>query len=134
MQTTLNGTLNRVYDRLPEPLKVAQNAINLPEVQEMMKKLATYNLGVFMPHQHNEQSGDFEELPVGVVQMENDLKISFLSTAASEAVKSLPVGWIWQKNGIKASATCIAKCTLTVTPGGKEFHVDEHKGGGHPYP
>jgi hypothetical protein len=37
---------------LPKELRTAQEAIQLPEVQEMMRKLSVYNLGVFMPHMH----------------------------------------------------------------------------------
>jgi hypothetical protein len=37
---------------LPEELAIAQRAINLPEVQEIMRKLSAYNLGIYMPHKH----------------------------------------------------------------------------------
>jgi len=122
--------VSKMLERLPSQLKTAQEAIALPEVQEMIEKLAAYNLGVFMPHQHNELNGDFEVLPEGLVQIENDLQVSFLPASAANELTAIPVGWIWRKDGVRASAECVAKCTLTITPGGNPFHIDNHKGGG----
>lgn len=35
---------------LPQALKTAQEAIHLPEIQEMLRRLSEYKLGIFMPH------------------------------------------------------------------------------------
>ncbi|MCG9893611.1 MAG: hypothetical protein MH252_21380 [Thermosynechococcaceae cyanobacterium MS004] len=56
---------------------LAQESIDLPEVQEMLRKLSKYNPGVSMLHMHNGETGDFQPLPKELVQVEADLKVSF---------------------------------------------------------
>ena len=34
---------------LPQALRIAQEAIHLPEVQEMLRRQSEYKLGIFMP-------------------------------------------------------------------------------------
>ncbi len=65
---------------LPQVLKTAQEAIHLPEVQEMLRRLAEYELGIFMPHRHDEQTGEFQPLPAEVTQVESGLEVSFQPT------------------------------------------------------
>ncbi len=48
---------------LPPALRTGQAAIHLPEVQAMLRRLATYELGIFMPHRRDERTGEFEPLP-----------------------------------------------------------------------
>jgi hypothetical protein len=48
---------------LPPALRTAQAAIHLPEVQEMLRRLSEYKLGIFMPHMHDRQTGEFQPLP-----------------------------------------------------------------------
>ena len=117
---------NRVIDRLPDALKKAQNAIQNPEIQDAMKLLAKYNLGVFMPHKHNEENGDFEILPQNIVQCEDDLQVSFLSRNDAEKLNTIPVGWMWQGEGVSASAVCVSMCSVVEAPRGKEFHRKDH--------
>lgn len=62
---------------LPKELQIAQNAIDLPEVKEMLKKLSQYNLGIYMPHMHDEETGAFHPLPPGITQVEDGLEVSF---------------------------------------------------------
>lgn len=62
---------------LPQALRTAQEAIHLPEVQEMLRRLSEYKLGVFMPHMHDEHTGEFQALPDEVTQLESGLKVSF---------------------------------------------------------
>ena len=117
-----------VLENLPAQLKVAQESINNPDVQEMIKKLATFNLGVFMPHQHNQESGNFEVLEDGMMQMENDLQVSFLSKKEANPNTYLPVGWVWQNNGLTESATCTFGCNLVTSPTtGAVVHIKQHK-------
>ena len=59
-QTTLTKDAEGL---LPESMRRAQEAINLPEVQDMVRALSEYGLGVFMPHMHNDDTGGFEPLP-----------------------------------------------------------------------
>lgn len=44
----------------------------------MLKKLSQHNLGIYMPHMHDEESGDFKLLPPGITQVEDGLVVSFL--------------------------------------------------------
>jgi hypothetical protein len=60
---------SRVEDRLPGEMRVAQEAINLPRVQQIMEELSQYNLGICIPHIHQDVTGDFAPLPDGVVQV-----------------------------------------------------------------
>lgn len=117
-----------VLDMLPEQLKIAQESIHLPEVEEMMKKLAKYNLGVFMPHQHNLKSGEFEVLEDGMVQVEDDLQISFLAKNESSQFQGIPVGWVWKESGITSASECVFKCRLETSPTtGGLVHIKNHK-------
>ena len=93
---------------LPPALRTAQEAINLPEVQEMLRKLAGHGLGIFMPHMHDEQTGEFQPLPDEFMQVESGLEVSFRSTEEVEnhADRFLPVGWVWRGEASTPSAVC----------------------------
>lgn len=93
---------------LPPALKVAQDAIHFPEVQEMLRKLSGYGLGIFMPHRHDEQTGEFQPLPDQFVQVESGLAVSFQATEeiAGQPDRFLPVGWFWRSGSSTASAVC----------------------------
>ena len=93
---------------LPPESRTAQSAINLPEVQEMLRKLAEHNLGIFMPHMHDEETGQFQILPDESIQVESGLEVSFHS--AEEIVRQpdrfLPVGWLWRAGAPSPVAVC----------------------------
>ena len=93
---------------LPPALKVAQDAIHFPQVQEMLRKLSGYGLGIFMPHSHDEQTGAFQPLPDQFVQVESGLEVSFQATEeiAGQQGRFLPVGWFWRSGSSTASAVC----------------------------
>jgi hypothetical protein len=93
---------------LPQTLKTAQDAIHLPAVQEMMRKLSEYQLGVFMPHAHDEKTGEFRPLPDGVMQVESGLEVSFRASdeIANQADHFLPVGWCWRAGASSPTAVC----------------------------
>jgi hypothetical protein len=94
--------------RLPPALRTAQQAIHLPEIQEMLRRLAEFKLGVFMPHMHDEGTGEFQPLPDQVMQVESGLEVSFQATEeiAKQADRFLPVGWIWRAGASAPSAVC----------------------------
>ena len=118
---------NPMLQNLPPQLKIAQEAINNPEVQEMIKKLAQFNLGVFMPHQHNQTTGDFEVLEDGMMQMENDLEVSFVPINNTAPNTFLPVGWVWKFDGLSESAACTFGCNLVTSPTtGGLVHIKKH--------
>ena len=93
---------------LPEAMRTAQEAIHLPEVQAMLRRLSEYKLGIFMPHMHDEQTGQFQPLPDEVVQVESGLEVSFQSTdaIANQTDRFLPVGWFWRAGASAPSAVC----------------------------
>ena len=93
---------------LPQVLRTAQAAIQLPEVQEMLRRLSEYQLGIFMPHMHNEQTGEFQPLPDDVTQVESGLAVSFQPTSdiANQSDRFLAVGWLWRAGAATTSAAC----------------------------
>ena len=105
---TTNVANNSGLPKLPEQLAIAQNAIHLPEVQEMMRKLSAYNLGVYMPHMHDEQTGAFQLLPEKMTQVEDNLRVSFQSEDPPEK-SYVPVAWFW-RDGITPGSKCAAVC------------------------
>jgi hypothetical protein len=105
---TFEATNDNGLPKLPEQLAIAQRAIHLPEVQEMMRKLSEYHLGVYMPHMHDEKTGAFQLLPDGVMQVEDNLKVSFHSVDPPEN-SYVPVAWFW-RDGLTAGSTCKAIC------------------------
>jgi hypothetical protein len=105
--TTATISAGRTYG-LPLALSIAQKAIHLPEVQAMLRRLSEYNLGIFMPHRHDEQTGDFQPLPVELTQVEAGLEVSFHPTAriAGQPDHFLPVGWCWRGGASTPISVC----------------------------
>ena len=93
---------------LPQSLSTAQAAIHLPEVQAMLRRLAEYELGIFMPHMHGEQAGGFQPLPADLMQVESGLAVSFRPTGeiANQPYRFLPVGWFWRAGAAAPVAAC----------------------------
>lgn len=96
----------------PPAMKTAQDAIHLPEVQAMLRRLSDFQLGVFMPHHHDEQTGDFRPLPDDIIQVESGLQVSFQAAdaVARQAARFLPVGWMWRAGTVAAVAACEMVC------------------------
>ena len=93
---------------LPAGLATAQAAIQLPEVQDMLRRLAEFQLGIFMPHMHDESTGEFQRLDDDLIQMESGLEVSFRPTVDIEIEpdRFLPVGWCWRAGAAAAVAAC----------------------------
>ena len=93
---------------LPPGLRTAQEAIELPEVQQMLRRLSELKLGIFMPHMHDEQTGEFQPLPDDVVQVESGLEVSFqpMGVIAKQTERFLPVGWLWRDGALVQVAAC----------------------------
>ena len=107
----------------PQALRSAQEAIHLPEVQEMLRKLSEYRLGIFMPHMHDEQTGEFQPLPDDFTQVESGLEVSFQATQeiANQTDRFLPVGWFWRAGAATPSAVC--EMVWEERPGDTERYV-----------
>ena len=105
--TVANVSLGSVCG-LPQSLKTAQAAIHFPEVQEMLRRLSEYKLGIFMPHMHDEHTGEFQPLPDEVMQVESGLKVSFLPVEeiANQTDRFLPVAWLWRAGASTPVAAC----------------------------
>ncbi|KAB8318307.1 hypothetical protein SD81_016850 [Tolypothrix campylonemoides VB511288] len=87
--------------------QVAQSAISNPDVQEMVKKLSEYGLGICMPHMHD-STGNFAPLPPGIVSFESDLQVSFHK--ACEVSDSPAVAWRWDDD--KQTVVPCSKCDV----------------------
>ena len=111
---------------LPPALISAQEALNLPEVQDMLKKLSEFQLGIFMPHMHDEKTGAFQLLGDDVVQVESGLEVSFKTAKeiANQRDSFLPVGWFWRADQSTPVSVCEMVSKESVMDG--ELHAD-HK-------
>ena len=105
--TTARVSSTRAYG-LPPALKTAQAAMQLPEVQGMLRRLSAYQLGIFMPHQHDDGTGEFQSLPDEVMQVESGRAVSFerLDEIARRTESFLPVGWRWHAGSVSVAAAC----------------------------
>ncbi len=111
---------------LPPGLKAAQEAIQLPEVQQMLRRLSAHQLGIFMPHMHDQQTGAFELLPEHLMQVESGLEVSFqpMQEIAGQTDRFLPVGWLWRDG----ASTPVAACEMVSGDGpGDEGRYVKHK-------
>lgn len=100
LQTTAPSTFAK------REMVIAQQAIQLPEVQAMIRELAKYNLGVNIPHSHDHE-GNFLALPPGMAQVERDGKdVTFESVDSVSRLN--PVGWRWVdgQDGVGAVQFC----------------------------
>ena len=98
------------YRGWPEPLARAQQSMHLPEVQEMLKRLSAYNLGICMPHMHDDATGSFAVLPDDVVQVEDEMKVTFRARAGDAGKEFIPVGWSWRADAHTLDEMCVMKC------------------------
>jgi len=89
-------------------MRTAQAAIDLPEVQDLLRRLSEYNLGIFMPHMHDERTGEFQPLPDDVIQVESGLEVSFhrANDIAHQHGRFLPVPWLWRAGASTPAAAC----------------------------
>jgi hypothetical protein len=112
---------------LPPALRTAQAAIQLPEVQEMLRRLSAHGLGIFMPHIHDENSGEFQPLPDQLMQVEAGLEVSFQPAAeiTKHAGRFLPVAWVW-RDGISMPSSVCEMVQDEEAPDGEEPPV-KHK-------
>ena len=93
--------VDRTNFPLPEwvrfPIIQAPLLFGFADVQIAFGKLdrSQPNLGIFMPHMHDEQTGELQPLPDNVMQVEPGLEVSFQPTAeiANQTYRFLPVGW-----------------------------------------
>lgn len=118
-------TANMVASKMkmaPEISKAMQ-AIELPEVRDMLRRLAEYNLGVCIPHMHRTDL-DFDMLPSDTVQVEEDGHVSWLARVDLDPDRgSIPVAWRWTSNGAVNDVECIQTCSPNEKKGHKKGHL-----------
>ena len=105
--TTTNGS-QPSFLGLPPAVRRAQTAMQRPEVQAMLRRLSEFDLGIFMPHRHDEQTGDFQQLSDDVLQVESGCKVSFRNRdeIANQTDRFLPVAWRWRDGGPATASAC----------------------------
>jgi hypothetical protein len=85
-------------------IRGAVQSVNLPEVQEIMKRLSDFGLGIMVPHAHADDNS-FIPLDKDMVQVEDDHQVSFRHKDA--VTKDFtPVGWRWD-----SETQVVALCT-----------------------
>jgi hypothetical protein len=89
-------------------------AVESPEVQELIKQLSKHGLAVALPHTHG-NNGSFLPLPHDQVVFESDLQVSFLQKDSPVLKSAIPVMWRWN-DGAEAVASC-ALCDFYAHPG-----------------
>ena len=76
-------------------VRKAIDAIDSDRVQEIIKELSDYGLGVCVPHMHDDK-GRFLPLPFGTVQSERGCKVTFVKE--DELGKdAFAVAWRWDE-------------------------------------
>ena len=112
---TINDISQATIQGLPPVLTSAQETLNR-EVQTMLNKLSEFQIGIFMPHTHDEKTGAFQLLGDDVVQVESGLEVSFKTAneITSQRDSFLPVGWLWRAGQSAPVAVCemVAKESL----------------------
>ena len=105
---TVAGVSRASARGLPPALTIAQAAMQLPEVQDMLRRLSAFQLGIFMPHQHDDSTGEFQPLPDEVIQVESGRAVSFesLEAIARRTESFLPIGWRWRAGESTVAAAC----------------------------
>lgn len=93
-------------DEVHPKIMAAVESVNLPEVKRLIEELAQFGLGVTVPHMHQEDSPfEFEPLPSGMVQKEDEQVVSFVPSAEATD-HDLPVSWRWNGEGVEVVAQC----------------------------
>jgi hypothetical protein len=74
---------------------------------------------------HEDETGQFQPLPDGLVQIEDGLKVSFREEATiKESNSYVPIGWVWRKNASMSSAMCVMRC---IKRDGDTMHYSGHQ-------
>lgn len=105
----------------------AQRAVLEPDVIEMARRLASYGLGITMPHMHT-ATEDFADLPNDMIQVERAGAVTFEpKRAAQDDPGMVAVGWRWEPDGLSAIGRCVPihTCTGSGSPTGHR-HENGH--------
>lgn len=75
----------------------AREAVQIPEVQGMIKRLSEYGLGVYVPHMYDPATSEIIPLPPNMVKLEEELEVSFVDRSVTEAFDGPAVAWFWDE-------------------------------------
>jgi hypothetical protein len=89
-----------------EFIRSAREALSTREIEEVSRVLAKYNLGICVPHMHDEDTGEIVTLPPGIISCERNLKVSFEDSATVKAHSTEPVAWRWNGCTLEVCASC----------------------------
>jgi len=92
--------------RLNEMIRSAQEAIASNDVREAAKTLATYNLGICIPHMHDLETGEIVGLPSGWMSRERNLRVSFDKITPTSDSSMVPVAWRWDGIDMEVCSSC----------------------------
>ena len=110
--TDIFQTDSKDPDGFTPALRSAREAINLPEVQDIIRSLGKYGLGVCLPHAHDEATGAFTDMDDDLVQVEKAQQVSFQRADEVAANPNLvEVGWRWIGDEVTGMAVCHLTCT-----------------------
>lgn len=96
-----------VIQKFSPELQESVRAVNLPDVQDMIRRLGQYGLSVALPHMH--ENGRMVPLPDDTYSYESKLQVSFRKRADVKTEPSLPVAWRCGKE-ISSVAHCSNEC------------------------
>jgi len=103
--SVLEETKNVTTFGYPKMVEEAVTAISLPEVQQMIKRLSDFGLGVMLPHMHIDGEG-LQPIPYDTIQMEDNLVVSFVKNDDKRLEGGYPVGWRWDTEKACVVGTC----------------------------
>lgn len=109
---------NRIHipQTIHPEIRRALEAVESPEVQEIIKQLSQHGLAVALPHSHG-INGNFLPLPNNQVVFESGLRVSFVEKDSLLLESAIPVMWRWDGK-TEAVASC-ATCDFYLHPGQK---------------
>lgn len=108
----LSNQLENIKGLHPDLAKAALAVYTEPEVQEAMKVLGKYGLGITLPHGHDEQD-KLIPLPYDEMQSEAQQQVSFIKKHQINPVAVI-VGWRAGPNGeidFTSECTWLHSCT-----------------------
>ena len=120
---TATTTSSETTSGMAPEIQRAFASLELQEVQDIMKRLAEFNLGVCVPHMHRADL-DFATLPSDLVQVEENLQVRWVTRDTLASLpNSVQVAWRWVDNGVSSAAECIKTCSRNEDTG---KHFKDH--------
>jgi hypothetical protein len=104
-------------DCLSSELQVAQKAVALPHVQDIIRTLARFNLAVYMPHAHRQENDaggrGVVALRTTMVAVEEGLVTRLIPCDEAIALEhSVPTAWRWitGEAQVRVASRCFYAC------------------------